>query len=173
VPARECKQAGTQRRKPGSPPDAPRRSALNAFHAPRRISRLSKPCGQQILKDTDRFPGDTVFIMALIQNHHDVFKIDNVVRLNQRAGDAVPGAVIRTPTERVWRRIQRLLWRQWTRVTQWSAARRERGGFFMAERARQRRELERLSDRELRDIGITRYEIEFVLRQSADVERRG
>jgi uncharacterized protein YjiS (DUF1127 family) len=34
----------------------------------------------------------------------------------------------------------------------------------MAERARQRRELAQLSDREPRDIGITRYEIEFVLR---------
>jgi uncharacterized protein YjiS (DUF1127 family) len=34
------------------------------------------------------------------------------------------------------------------------------------ELARQRRALAQLSDRELRDIGITRYEIEFVLRQS-------
>jgi uncharacterized protein YjiS (DUF1127 family) len=37
----------------------------------------------------------------------------------------------------------------------------------MAERARQRRALERLTDRELRDIGLTRYDIEFVLRQSS------
>jgi uncharacterized protein YjiS (DUF1127 family) len=36
----------------------------------------------------------------------------------------------------------------------------------MTERARQRRALAQLSDRELRDIGITRYEVEFVLRQS-------
>lgn len=36
----------------------------------------------------------------------------------------------------------------------------------MAEKARQRRALARLSDRELRDIGITRYDIEFVLRRS-------
>jgi len=41
-----------------------------------------------------------------------------------------------------------------------------RAWLTMAERARQRRALAQLSDRELRDIGITRYEIEFVLRQS-------
>jgi len=34
------------------------------------------------------------------------------------------------------------------------------------ENARQRRLLTQMSDRELRDIGINRYEIEFVLRQS-------
>jgi uncharacterized protein YjiS (DUF1127 family) len=37
----------------------------------------------------------------------------------------------------------------------------------VAERARQRRALAQLSDRELRDIGITRYDIEFVLRRSS------
>jgi uncharacterized protein YjiS (DUF1127 family) len=36
----------------------------------------------------------------------------------------------------------------------------------VTERARQRRILARLSDRELRDIGISRYEVEFLLRQS-------
>ena len=99
--------------------------------------------------------------MALIQNHHDVFKIDNVVRLNHPSSDAAPAGQTSTLTERVWQRILRPLGRQWTRL-----ARREPHGLTMAERARQRRELERLSDRELRDIGITRYEIEFVLRQS-------
>ena len=33
------------------------------------------------------------------------------------------------------------------------------------ERARQRRALAQLSDRELRDMGITRYDVDFVLRQ--------
>ena len=52
------------------------------------------------------------------------------------------------------------------RLAQWWGQRRACNGLTMAERARQRRELEQLSDRELRDIGITRYEIDFVLRHS-------
>jgi uncharacterized protein YjiS (DUF1127 family) len=51
-------------------------------------------------------------------------------------------------------------------LRQWSIRRRVRVWRTMTERARQRRALAQLSDRELRDIGITRYEIEFVLRQS-------
>jgi uncharacterized protein YjiS (DUF1127 family) len=51
-------------------------------------------------------------------------------------------------------------------LAQWWRQRPARNGLTMAERARQRRELEQLSDRELRDIGITRYEIDFVLRHS-------
>lgn len=50
-------------------------------------------------------------------------------------------------------------------VRQWSMRRALRRWRIATERARQRRALARLSDRELRDIGITRYEIDFVLRQ--------
>jgi uncharacterized protein YjiS (DUF1127 family) len=48
----------------------------------------------------------------------------------------------------------------------WSTRRALRKWRIAAERARQRRVLARLSDRELKDIGITRYDVEFVLRQS-------
>ncbi len=47
----------------------------------------------------------------------------------------------------------------------WSAQRALREWRVARERARQRRTLAELSDRELRDIGITRYEIDFVLRR--------
>jgi len=50
---------------------------------------------------------------------------------------------------------------------QWSMRRHVRAWRIMRERARQRRALAQLSDRELRDIGITRYEVEFLLRRSA------
>jgi uncharacterized protein YjiS (DUF1127 family) len=46
------------------------------------------------------------------------------------------------------------------------AARQVRDWRRMVERGRQRRALARLSDRELKDIGINRYEVEFLLRQS-------
>lgn len=49
---------------------------------------------------------------------------------------------------------------------QWSMRRHIRAWRTMRERARQRRALAQLSDRDLRDIGITRYEVEFILRQS-------
>jgi len=52
-------------------------------------------------------------------------------------------------------------------VRQWSMRRHIRAWRVMRERARQRRTLAQLSDRELRDIGITRYEVEFILRRSA------
>jgi uncharacterized protein YjiS (DUF1127 family) len=48
----------------------------------------------------------------------------------------------------------------------WSTRRALRKWRKAAEHARQRRALARLSDRELKDIGITRYDVEFVLRQS-------
>jgi uncharacterized protein YjiS (DUF1127 family) len=51
-------------------------------------------------------------------------------------------------------------------LRQWSIRRQVRAWRTMTERARQRRALAQLSDRELRDIGITRYEVEFVMRQS-------
>jgi uncharacterized protein YjiS (DUF1127 family) len=50
-------------------------------------------------------------------------------------------------------------------LAQKSTQRRARTRLTMAERARQRRALANLSDRELRDIGLTRYDVEFVLRQ--------
>ena len=65
-------------------------------------------------------------------------------------------------SEQVFAFVQRRL----GRLAQWWGQRRASNGLTMAERARQRRELEQLSDRELRDIGITRYEIDFVLRHS-------
>ena len=58
-------------------------------------------------------------------------------------------ALLRTALLRQWSMQQQGL-RRW-RIT--------------TERARQRRALAQLSDRELRDIGITRYEVDFVLRQ--------
>jgi uncharacterized protein YjiS (DUF1127 family) len=48
----------------------------------------------------------------------------------------------------------------------WWAARQVRHWRMMVERGRQRRALARLSDRELSDIGINRYEVEFLLRRS-------
>jgi uncharacterized protein YjiS (DUF1127 family) len=47
----------------------------------------------------------------------------------------------------------------------WWASRQVRDWRTMVERGRQRRVLARLSDRELRDIGINRYEVEFLVRQ--------
>jgi uncharacterized protein YjiS (DUF1127 family) len=114
-----------------------------------------------------------VFIMAFVQTRHDGFKGGNVVCLNHaRRGDA-PMEQIGALIEHAWRRVFRSLSRQWTAVAGWLAQRRAQGGLTLVERARQRRELERLTDRELRDIGITRYEIEFVLRQSSGFERHG
>jgi uncharacterized protein YjiS (DUF1127 family) len=51
-------------------------------------------------------------------------------------------------------------------VRRWLALRQIRAWRTRLENARQRRMLAQMSDRELRDIGISRYEIEFALRQS-------
>jgi uncharacterized protein YjiS (DUF1127 family) len=51
-------------------------------------------------------------------------------------------------------------------LRQWSTQRALRKWRMTIERGRQRQALAQLSDRELRDIGITRYEIDFVLRQA-------
>jgi uncharacterized protein YjiS (DUF1127 family) len=56
--------------------------------------------------------------------------------------------------------------RWWDGLQRWLMIRAARRWRIMTERARQRRALARLSDRELRDIGITRYDVEFLLRQS-------
>jgi uncharacterized protein YjiS (DUF1127 family) len=93
-------------------------------------------------------------VMALIQTDRD-----NFVRFTVSFHSPVPiralGRQIAHLSELVLAFVRPLA--QW-----WSQ--RARNGLTMAERARQRRELAQLSDRELRDIGITRYEIEFVLR---------
>jgi uncharacterized protein YjiS (DUF1127 family) len=51
-------------------------------------------------------------------------------------------------------------------IRRWLALRQIRAWRTRVENARQRRMLAQMSDRELRDIGINRYEIEFVSRQS-------
>ena len=53
-----------------------------------------------------------------------------------------------------------------TPIRRWLARQQIRAWRTRVENARQRRALALMSDRELRDIGINRYEIEFVLRQS-------
>jgi uncharacterized protein YjiS (DUF1127 family) len=53
------------------------------------------------------------------------------------------------------------------RLARWSKRRRAGARLTMAERGRQRRALAQLSDRELRDIGLTRYDVEFLLRKSS------
>jgi uncharacterized protein YjiS (DUF1127 family) len=58
------------------------------------------------------------------------------------------------------------LWHWRDAVQRRSGGLRLRAWGTMLERERQRRALARLSDRELRDIGISRYEVEFLLRQS-------
>jgi uncharacterized protein YjiS (DUF1127 family) len=132
--------------------------AVSGFHSPRRFSRLLKqrPYRTYISRQCFR---TAVSSMALMQTHHD-----NVVRLTHALHPLAPlwriGELIAHLRESVSWFVRRRI----ENVAHWSARRRTRTGLSMAERARQRRELEQLSDRELRDIGITRYEIEFVLR---------
>ncbi len=97
--------------------------------------------------------------MALIQTDRD-----NVIRL---AGSWHSPVSIR-PIAQLFEHVLSLVWRPFARLAEWSAQRRARNGSTMAERARQRRELAQLSDRELQDIGITRYDIEFVLRRARE-----
>jgi uncharacterized protein YjiS (DUF1127 family) len=52
-------------------------------------------------------------------------------------------------------------------IQRWSTRRQIRAWRTKVENARQRRMLAQMSDRELRDIGISRYEIEFLLRPSS------
>jgi len=93
--------------------------------------------------------------MALIQTDRD-----NIIHFGGSAYSRAPIRPIAQLREHVTSLVQGPL----ARLAQWSAQRRARNGLTMAERARQRRELAQLSDRELHDIGITRYDIEFVLR---------
>jgi uncharacterized protein YjiS (DUF1127 family) len=98
-------------------------------------------------------------MMALLQTDHDnaAWLTDSPLRPARLA-------------ERRFAHIREFLFapirRSLEMLRQWLMRRHVRAWRTMAERARQRRALAQLSDRELRDIGITRYEIEFVLRQS-------
>ena len=97
--------------------------------------------------------------MALIQTDRD-----NVVRLT----GTLHSPVSIRPVAQLFEHVLFFVRRPLARLADWSAQRRDRNGLTMAERARQRRELARLSDRELHDIGITRYDIEFVLRHARE-----
>jgi uncharacterized protein YjiS (DUF1127 family) len=97
--------------------------------------------------------------MALIQIDRD-----NLIRLN----GSLHSPVLVRPIAHLFERVLLLIRRRLARLAEWSAQRRVRHGSTMAERARQRRELAQLSDRELHDIGITRYDIEFVLRHARE-----
>jgi uncharacterized protein YjiS (DUF1127 family) len=97
--------------------------------------------------------------MALLQTDRDSFvgytdahSPSLAQRMVQFAGQALRQAV--SP-----------LHAQFARMRRRSQQQRVRAGLTRAERARQRRILAALSDRELRDIGITRYDVEFLLRQ--------
>jgi len=102
-----------------------------------------------------------VSIMALLQtDHHNALWLTGrlhspaAIRIGQRIMHL--RELLLAPI-----RLQLVRWRER------STRRHIRAWRAMVERARQQRALAQLSDRELRDIGITRYEIEFVLRQSA------
>jgi uncharacterized protein YjiS (DUF1127 family) len=97
--------------------------------------------------------------MALIQTDRD-----NVIRLT----GSLHSPVSIRPVAQLFEHVLLLVRRSLVRLAAWSAQRRTRNGLTMAERARQRRELAQLSDRELHDIGITRYDIEFVLRRARE-----
>jgi uncharacterized protein YjiS (DUF1127 family) len=98
--------------------------------------------------------------MALIQTDHD-----DVVRLADSLRAAAPVWPLSRQVADLCESILALIRWHLGRLAQWAARRRARNGLTRAERARQRRELAQLTDRELHDIGITRYDIEFVLRQ--------
>jgi uncharacterized protein YjiS (DUF1127 family) len=135
---------------------------VNGFHAKRKISRLLKGgCRHKFLTTKTAFR-KTESSMALIQTDRD-----NVVRLTHSLHSPAP---IRLVVRRIVQTCECLFSpfrRQLARLAQWSTQRGDRTRLSMAERARQRRVLAQLSDRELRDIGLTRYDIEFVLRQSS------
>ena len=97
--------------------------------------------------------------MALLQTDHDNTAWLTGSPLSPARLDEQRFAHIR---EYVFAPIRRSL----ETLRQWSMRRQVRAWRTRTELARQRRALAQLSDRELRDIGITRYEIEFVLRQS-------
>ena len=97
--------------------------------------------------------------MALIQTDRD-----NVVRFTGSLPSPVPIRPLARQIAQLSEQVLSFGRRRLNRLAEWSAQRRVRDGLTMAERARQRRELAQLSDRELHDIGITRYDIEFIFR---------
>jgi uncharacterized protein YjiS (DUF1127 family) len=97
--------------------------------------------------------------MALIQTDRD-----NVIRLT----GSLHSPVSMRPVAQLFEHVLSLIRRPLVHLSAWTAQRRARNGLTRAERARQRRELAQLSDRELHDIGITRYDIEFVLRRGRE-----
>jgi len=96
---------------------------------------------------------DMVSIMALLQTDRD--SVDWLTGLPRAT--ALPAA------QRVAHLADYLL----APIRRWSAQRQIRAWRIRVENARQRRMLAQMSDRELRDIGITRYEIDFLLRPSS------
>jgi uncharacterized protein YjiS (DUF1127 family) len=120
----------------------------------------------RLFQEQKRCLRKAVSSMALIQTDRD-----NVVRLtNSLPSPALIRLIALGFARRIAQAREFLLWsvrHRLGRLAQGSARRRVRTRLTMAERARQRRALARLSDRELRDIGITRYDIDFVLRHSS------
>jgi uncharacterized protein YjiS (DUF1127 family) len=103
---------------------------------------------------------DLVRLMALLQTDHE-----NAAWLAGR-----PLSPMRLPARRFAHFADYLLApirRSLDALRQSSMRRHIRAWRSMRERAQQRRALAQLSDRELRDICITRYEVEFLLRRSA------
>jgi uncharacterized protein YjiS (DUF1127 family) len=146
------------RRRPSLDFDRDQRVAvapLNVFHLLCRFSRLPKRDRRLIFLVNSK-NGVT---MALIQTDRD-----NVIRLT----GSLHSPVSIRPVAQLFEHVLLLVRRSLVRLAAWSAQRRTRNGLTMAERARQRRELAQLSDRELHDIGITRYDIEFVLRRARE-----
>jgi uncharacterized protein YjiS (DUF1127 family) len=92
---------------------------------------------------------------------------NNVVRLTRTPDSANLIRRIVRRTAQACKRVVLSVWHRVESAAQWSRQRSARTRLTVAERARQRRALAQLSDRELRDIGITRYDIEFVLRRSS------
>jgi uncharacterized protein YjiS (DUF1127 family) len=92
---------------------------------------------------------------------------NNVVRLTRTPDSANLIRRIVRRTAQACGRVVLSVWHGVESAAQWSRQRSARTRLTVAERARQRRALAQLSDRELRDIGITRYDIEFVLRRSS------
>jgi uncharacterized protein YjiS (DUF1127 family) len=136
---------------------------VNGFHAPRKISRLLKGGHRHKFVSTTKAAfRKTESSMALIQTDRD-----NVVRLTHALHAPAPIRLVVRRTVQACERVVSAVRRRLARVAQWSTQRHDRTRLSMAERARQRRLLAQLSDRELRDIGLTRYDIEFVLRQSS------
>jgi Domain of unknown function (DUF1127) len=146
-------------RAPGAPASSP---PVNVFHWRRKFSRLPKRGrSRTFAATTKRRCRQAVSIMTLVQTD-----CSNVVRLTHAPRSPNPIRRLAWRTAQVCQRAALSVRRRLESAAQWSTQRRTRTRLTMAERARQQRALARLSDRELRDIGITRYDVDFVLRRS-------